>query len=285
MSSQTLGHTSVMLSESLAWLNVQPGQLYLDVTLGGAGHTRAILQQGGRVLALDQDPEAIARIQELGLQGLEVVQSNFRHLHQVWQERGQPAISGVLADLGVSSFHLDNPARGFSYRFEGPLDMRMGNQAESAADILNEYDVEEIAAILRQLGEEPQAWRIAKAIVAARPLHTTTQLAEVVRSATGFRGAGHPARKTFQALRLQVNDELGALREMLQAAAQIVQPQGRLVIISFHSLEDRIVKHFFKEHPLLQVLTKRPLEPSTNEAENNPRARSAKLRAAQKVVA
>ena len=192
----------------------------------------------------------------------------------------------MLADLGVSSYHFDNPERGFSYRHEGPLDMRMSAEGPTAADVVNTYPVEELARILRTLGEEPRAWRIARRIAEVRektPIRTTTQLAEVVRQAVGWRGAGHPARKTFQALRIYVNDELGALEAFLEAAARVLKPGGRLVVISFHSLEDRIVKRFLKEDARFQVLTKKPITPSDAERAANPRARSAKLRGGVRV--
>lgn len=280
-----LGHSSVMLEETLEFLRVRPGGLYVDVTLGAAGHTRAILEQGGQVIGLDQDPEAVARVGAMNLAGLTIVQANFRDLEQALADLNIAQVQGIVADLGVSSFHFDDPTRGFSYRLDGPLDMRMGNQSETAADIVNGYELEELSDLLRDLGEEHKAYRIAKFIVEARkqkPIETTVELAEVVRRATGFREAGHPARKTFQALRLAVNDELGALREFLRAAPGLLAAGGRLVVISFHSLEDRIVKHSIKEDRRLEVLSKKPLLPSPVEQHTNPRARSAKLRAAQR---
>lgn len=280
---EPLSHTSVLLPEALHWLEVRPGGLYVDATLGGAGHTQAIVGQGGRVVGFDQDPQAIARVQALQLPHLTLVQANFRDLEPQLQELGIGAVDGILADLGVSSFHLDDPKRGFSYRNEGPLDMRMGSGESTAAEVVNTFEVDELADILRIYGEESKAGRIARAIVAARPLTTTTQLAEVVRKATGFREAGHPARRTFQALRIYVNDELGALKALLAASERVLKPGGRLVVISFHSLEDRVVKHFLRDSVVLEPLTKRPVVASPKEQQENPRARSAKLRAAQKV--
>ncbi|PZA07794.1 MULTISPECIES: 16S rRNA (cytosine(1402)-N(4))-methyltransferase RsmH [unclassified Meiothermus] len=286
-----LFHSPVLYHEALEYLNVKPGGLYVDATLGGGGHTQGILQRGGRVVGFDQDPAAIERARNFLLPGLSpeqltLVEANFRYLQAELQSCGVRQVDGVLADLGVSSFHFDDPKRGFSYRLEGPLDMRMAKEGRTAAEVVNELEVEELARILRELGEESKAWRIARCIEEARrkkPIQTTTELAEIVRRATGFRGAGHPARKTFQALRIYVNDELGALRELLQAAVNVLAPQGRLVVISFHSLEDRIVKHFLRNEPRLRVLTKKPLEPSEEEALKNPRARSAKLRAAERL--
>lgn len=280
---EPLSHTSVLLPEALHWLEVRPGGLYVDATLGGAGHTQAIVGQGGRVVGFDQDPQAIARVQALNLPHLTLVQANFRDLEPRLQKLGIGAVDGILADLGVSSFHLDDPKRGFSYRNEGPLDMRMGSGEPTAAEVVNTFEVDELADILRIYGEESKAGRIARAIVAARPLTTTTQLAEVVRKATGFREAGHPARRTFQALRIYVNDELGALKALLAASERVLKPGGRLVVISFHSLEDRLVKHFLRDSAILEPLTKRPIVASPKEQQENPRARSAKLRAAQKV--
>lgn len=277
-------HVPVLYQEALDLLAVQPGQVYVDATLGGAGHTRGILERGGLVLGLDQDPEAVARVQALNLPGLRVFRKNFRHLKAVLEEAGVEKVAGILADLGVSSFHLDDPQRGFSYQREGPLDMRMGEEGPTAQEVVNSLPLEELYRILRDMGEEKQAYRIAKAIVEARrkaPIRTTTELAEIVRQAVGFRKAGHPARKTFQALRMYVNDELGALAEFLEQAKEALAPGGRLVVITFHSLEDRLVKRFLKESGL-KVLTKKPITPTPEEVAQNPRARSAKLRAGEK---
>jgi len=277
-------HQPVLLKESLALLDVRPGGLYVDATFGGGGHTRALLEAGARVVALDQDPDAIARGREAFRQepGLTLVEANFRDLERVLDELGVKQVDGVLADLGVSSYHLDDPQRGFSYRFEGPLDMRMGRGQLTAADVVNTFDEQELAEILATYGEEPRARRIARAIVQKRPFRTTTELARVVQAAAGYRRAGHPARKTFQALRLYVNDELGALKDLLSALPRVLVPGGRAAIISFHSLEDRLVKRFFKEHPDMRPLTKKPIVPTPEEVATNPRARSAKLRGAER---
>ncbi len=280
-------HIPVLYEEVLNLLQVRPGQVYVDATLGGAGHTKGILERGGLVIGLDQDPEAVARARALGLPGLRVFQRNFRHLKEVLQEAGVPQVAGILADLGVSSFHLEDPKRGFSYQREGPLDMRMGEEGPTAYEVVNTLPLEDLRRILRDLGEEKQAHRIAKAIVERRqkaPIRTTLELAEVVRRAVGFRKAGHPARKTFQAIRMYVNDELGALEEFLRQAEEVLAPGGRLLVITFHSLEDRVVKRFLKESRL-KILTKKPIAPSPEEVARNPRSRSAKLRAAEKEVA
>lgn len=282
-----IAHIPVLFEEALEYLAVRPGGLYVDATLGGAGHTRGILERGGRVIGLDRDPEAVRRALEMGLLDLTVIRGNFRHLERILDELGVEQVDGILADLGLSSFHLEDPKRGFSYAQEGPLDMRMGEEGPTAEEVVNTLDQAELFRILKAYGEEPRALAIAKAVVEARrkkPIRTTTELAEIVRKATGFRRAGHPARKTFQALRIYVNDELGALEDLLQAAAKRLAPGGRLVVISFHSLEDRIVKRFLRESGL-RILTKKPVRPKEMEVRANPRARSAKLRAAEKGVA
>ena len=279
-------HQPVMLSEALDLLNVQPGGVYVDATFGGGGHTRGIIERGGQVLALDQDPDAHKRAERLGGVAIRFAKDNFRNLEAVLTSQGLPPVNGILADLGVSSFHFDDPERGFSYQQEGPLDMRMGDSGPTAAEIVNTLPEEELANIIWRYGEERQSRRIARAIVEARarePIETTTRLAEIIRRAVGFRKAGHPARRTFQALRIYVNDELGALTELLEAAGRVLAPGGRLVVISFHSLEDRIVKHFLREDPRFRVLTKKPLVASAAEQEKNPRSRSAKLRAGERI--
>lgn len=276
-----MSHIPVLYQEALHSLAIRPGGVYIDATLGGAGHARGILQQGGLVVAFDQDPQAIARAKALGLANLTVIQANFRELVAELAKCGISQVDGLLADLGVSSFHLDDASRGFSYHHEGPLDMRMGPGQLTADEVVNSYPEETLAEILFRYGEEPRARRIARFIVEHRPIHSTTQLAEVIRRATGFRQAGHPARKSFQALRIYINDELGALERLLRGAETVLKPKGRLVIISFHSLEDRLVKHFLRESSVLRPLTKKPIVPSESEQRENPRARSAKMRVAE----
>jgi len=276
-----LAHTAVLYQEALDWLNPRPGGIYVDATVGGAGHTRGMVERGGKVIGFDQDPEAIARVLAMRIPNLTLVQSNFRYLEAKLDELGITRVDGILADLGVSSFHFDDPERGFSYKYEGPLDMRMGEGDLTAAEVVNTFDEDEIADILYKYGEESRSRRIARAILEARPITTTARLAEVVRKATGFREAGHPARKTFQALRIYVNDELGALSDLLKATELVLKSGGRLVIISFHSLEDRMVKHFLRDSKVLHALTKKPIIPDETEQAQNPRARSAKMRVAQ----
>ncbi len=276
----TLTHRPVLLAETLAALQPGPDKVFVDATFGGGGHTEALLAAGARVIALDKDPEAIARGRARFAKEprLTLVKADFRELGRVLEGLGIEQVDGILADLGVSSYHLDDPQRGFSYRHEGPLDMRMGDEGPSAAEVVNTLPERELARILRAFGEEPAAARIARAIVRARPITTTTELAEVVRQAVGYRRAGHPARKTFQALRIYVNDELGALRALLLESARRIRSGGRLAVISFHSLEDREVKRFLRESPEFEPLFKKPVVPRPEEVVQNPRARSAKLR-------
>jgi 16S rRNA (cytosine1402-N4)-methyltransferase len=259
----------------------------LDLTLGAGGHAEALLDAGvQRVIGLDRDPEAIeiaaARLSRFG-DRFHAVRARFSSMP------AQNRVDGVLLDLGVSSMQLDRPDRGFSYRREGPLDMRMEREGESAMDLVNTASEEELARIIFELGEERRSRRVATAIVRARdraPIATTDELARVVASALGARRGGpHPARRTFQALRIAVNRELEELAAALPRAADLLAPGGRLVAISYHSLEDRTVKRFLTDRTDLEILTKKPLTPSKAERTRNPRSRSAKLRAAQKRVA
>lgn len=280
-----LTHLPVMPDEIVAGLEPAPGKLIVDATLGGAGHTRLLLEHGASVIGVDQDPFALDRARALELPNLEVMEGNFRDLETLLAGR---AVDGVLMDLGVSSFQLDDVDRGFSYHSDAALDMRMSQSGQSAADVVNDLDQEELARLIYEFGEERHSRRIARAIVEVRertPIQTTQQLAEIVKRAyPGGHARGiHPARRTFQALRIYVNDELGALRDGLEGAVRVLKPGGRLVVISFHSLEDRIVKHFVRDSSELTALSKRPLEPTELEVERNPRSRSAKLRVAQRL--
>jgi 16S rRNA (cytosine1402-N4)-methyltransferase len=280
-----LVHEPVMPLEVLEMLEPKPGKLIVDATLGGAGHTRLLLQAGASVIGVDQDPYALERVRAEQLSGLELIQSNFRDLPVRLEGR---KVDAVLMDLGVSSFQLDDSTRGFSYHGNSPLDMRMSQSGPSAADAVNELDAEEIARILFEYGEERLSRRIARNIVEARekaPIQTTGQLSELIRKAyPGGHSRGiHPSRRSFQALRMYVNDEIGALEQGLRGALSVLKPGGRLVVISFHSLEDRIVKRFVRGDPELQALSKRPLEPGLEEVARNPRSRSAKLRAAERI--
>jgi 16S rRNA (cytosine1402-N4)-methyltransferase len=284
---------------------VLPG-VVVDATLGGGGHSRRLLDEFGEdvtVVGIDRDPEALANARLLGVRA---VQGNFADLADVVRAATDQPISGILFDFGVSSHQLDQASRGFSYRHEGPLDMRMGpDAAHTAAEIVNEWPESRLTEIIRRYGEEPLARRIAQAIVAGRPYQTTSQLSTVIAGAmpAARRRAGHPARRTFQALRIAVNDELDAISSGLDQAIEIVRPQGRVLAISYHSLEDRIVKRRFTrgatgcvcppDLPVcgcgqtaeLRILTRKPIRASDAEIEANNRARSAVLRAAEKVAA
>ncbi|WP_102125004.1 16S rRNA (cytosine(1402)-N(4))-methyltransferase RsmH [Deinococcus planocerae] len=282
----SLSHTPVLAAEVVEALAPAPGRVIVDGTLGGAGHTRLLLEAGARVIGIDQDPYALGRARAENLPGLTLVEGNYRDMQDLLAPLGVTRVDGVLLDIGVSSFQLDDVGRGFSYHTEAPLDMRMSQAGESAADVVNTSPEEDLAAIIYEYGEERHSRRIARAIVQARgesPIETTVRLAEIVKRAyPGYSKGIHPARRTFQALRIHVNDELGALRGGLSAAEALLTPGGRLAVISFHSLEDRIVKRFLRGSSTLVPLTKRPVEASGEEQARNSRSRSAKLRGAEK---
>lgn len=303
-------HIPVLLQPCLDGLAIDPAGIYLDGTAGGAGHSREIASRltTGRLIALDQDPDAVAIAAER-LKGLpaQVVRANFRDAAQVLDALNIPTINGALLDLGVSSHQLDEASRGFSYHADAPLDMRMSQQGPTAADLVNSLDREELTRILRDYGEEPYAWQIAGRIVAARaeqPIATTMQLAQIVASAVPpaeRRKAKNPARRTFQAIRIAVNSELDALNEGLDAIFGCLAPGGRLCVITFHSLEDRLVKNKFRrwaqkctcppELPVcvcggkakVRLITRRPIEAEPGELAENRRSRSAKLRVLEKL--
>ncbi len=284
-------HIPVMQQEIVEALQPGPGKLFVDATLGRAGHTQLLLQAGATVIGVDQDPQAIREVRAMQLVGLELVEGNFRDLHNFLPSvLAGRQLNGVLMDLGVSSAQLDEVERGFSYHHDAPLDMRMSAQGEGAFELINDTDEAELARILFSYGEERHSRRIARAIVEARAtksIGTTTELADIIkRSYPGGHSRGiHPARRSFQAFRIAVNDELAALRDGLVASEELLSPGGRLAVLSFHSLEDRIVKHFLKNSNSLRALHKRPLEPSEAEIGSNPRARSAKLRVGEKKAA
>lgn len=306
-----MSHLPVMLAEVLGALNLVDGGHYVDGTFGGGGYSRAILEACDcRVLGIDRDPQAIARGEALvaAYPGrLTLMLGAFSDMDRLLAASGEHATNGVALDLGVSSFQFDEPGRGFSFRADGPLDMRMGAEGMSAADFINTADEREIADVLVRYGEERQSRRIAKAIVKARPLSRTLELAELVADVLGPAAARHPihpATRTFQALRIHVNDELGELSRALEAATEILAPGGRLAVVSFHSLEDRIVKRFLSERgketpqpsrhapasapaakPQYRLIGNKPLTPGAAETHANPRARSAKLRAAERLAA
>jgi 16S rRNA (cytosine1402-N4)-methyltransferase len=295
-------HQPVLLDEVVAGLAVQPGTTQVDGTFGAGGYTKALLGAGaGRVIAFDRDPTAIAEGASLVPDPrLTLVHERFSRMDRALTERGLAPVDGVALDIGVSSMQLDRAERGFSFSNDGPLDMRMSQAGQSAAEFLNTADEAEIARVLKDYGEEPRARSVARAIVAARPLTRTAELAAVVRKALGFRQGqkSDPATRTFQAIRIHLNAELDELEQGLRAAERVLRPGGRLAVVTFHSLEDRIVKRFLKERsgalpsgsrhrpmvakgpaPSFEKVAK-PVAPSERELALNPRARSARLRTA-----
>ncbi|MGH7728997.1 MAG: 16S rRNA (cytosine(1402)-N(4))-methyltransferase RsmH [Vulcanimicrobiaceae bacterium] len=277
----------MLLAEALAGLAVAPGGLYLDATFGRGGHSRAIVAAGGRVLALDRDPQAL--VPDDLAAAVTLVHADFSELGRVLAAQAIASVDGVLFDLGVSSPQLDDAARGFSFAHDGPLDMRMSGEGPTAYDLLARASERELAEIFFSYGEEPRARRVARAIVAARSAgrlpERTVAFAALVAGALQVRGRrerNHPATRIFQALRIAVNDELDALERGLDAASERTRPGGRIVAISFHSLEDRIVKHRFRDDLRLRPIVRRPLLASEAERAANPRARSAKLRIAER---
>ena len=283
------GHIPVLLEEVLQFLDPKPGGRFVDATVGAGGHSRAILDRttpDGKLLAIDQDESALsdakAMLESFGSRVV-FVHSNFRAVRAIAEEQGFMNCDGVLADIGISSMMVDDPSRGFSFMREGPLDMRMDrNQALTAADVVNTYSEKEIADIIYTYGEERRSRPIARSIVRGRPLQGTTDLVRAIERISGGARYGqiHPATRTFQALRIYINDELESLKEFIDSSMTVVRSGGRLVVIAFHSLEDRIVKQRLRESPVPgRVLTKKVVTASDEEVRRNPRARSAKLRA------
>ncbi|MGH7777003.1 MAG: 16S rRNA (cytosine(1402)-N(4))-methyltransferase RsmH [Candidatus Dormibacterales bacterium] len=305
------GHRPVLSKESIEFLQPRPGSVMVDCTLGGGGHAEAVLariQPGGRLLGLDRDPEALRRVRArlADREGLVLRQADFADLAAVAAAAGFEPADGILFDLGLSSQQLDDPRRGFSFRAAGPLDMRMDPASSlTAEEVVNGTSQRELTRIIRELGEERWAGRVAEFILARRPLRTTLELSAAVEAAIPRRAwppGIHPATRTFQAVRMAVNDELGSLARGLKAATKILTPGGRMATISFHSLEDRLVKSHFNvesadcvcppQQPVctcahrasLRILTRRPVRPSAEEVAANPRARSARLRAAERLA-
>lgn len=297
-------HISVLLNECIESLNIKPDGIYIDGTVGGAGHSKEIAKRlkNGLLLGFDQDPDAI-KVASERLNGLpaRLVNCNFALMDAVAREQGIEGVDGILLDLGVSSYQLDTAERGFSYHKDAPLDMRMSKNGISAKDIVNSFSVKELSDIFIRFGEEKFSRRIAERIVEEREkeeIISTLQLAEIIAAAVpaAARRDGHPARKCFQALRIAVNGELDVLQETLDKAFNLLNKDGVLAIITFHSLEDRIVKQKFKEFttgctcppdfpvcvcgktPQGRLLTRKPIEPTPEELKDNPRSRSAKLR-------
>jgi len=303
-------HEPVLYHEIIHALRPKSGGLYVDGTLGAGGHARGILEAcapAGRLIGLDVDPQALALAREnLAPYGerFRLIQASYILLSNILQENGISAVEGVLLDLGASSMQFDTPERGFSFLADGPLDMRFGpERTTTAADLVNDFPEQELAEILYRYGEERAARRIAHAIIRARPLRTTSQLAAVIETVNPRRsGNQHPATRTFQALRIAVNEELESIERVLPQAVQALDPGGRLAIISFHSLEDRIVKTYIRHEsrdcicpprqPVctcghrasLKEINRHPITPTEEEFTRNPRARSAKLRIAEKIV-
>ena len=306
--SQPAPHIPVLLDEVIAGLDPQEGEVHVDGTFGAGGYTRAILERGAKVIAFDRDPDAIRDGQGLVAESgerLTLVPERFSRMRQALADRGVTEVDGVTLDIGVSSMQLDQAERGFSFQADGPLDMRMSQEGESAADFVNKADEGEIADVLYHYGEEPKSRRVARAIVAARPIERTGQLADVVRKALGHHPGmkKDPATRTFQAIRIHLNQEMQELEEGLEAAEQVLKPGGRLAVVTFHSLEDRIVKRFLKARSgstpagsrHLPVAAKGPeptfdnvakaVRPGEAELNRNPRARSATLRVARRTAA
>ena len=303
-------HITVLLHEAIEALNIKPEGIYVDATLGGAGHSLEIVKKltTGRLYCFEQDETARVIAKER-LKGYEnnyhIIETNFVNLKHALATLGVTKIDGILYDIGVSSFQFDTPERGFSYRFDAPLDMRMDNsQPNSAYDIINEASYHELVKLFYTYGEDPFSKQIARAIEKKRldgPIKTTFELVDVIKSALPqkvLKAKGHPAKQVFQALRIAVNDELNVFEQSLKQAIDLLHVDGRVVVITFHSLEDRIAKQVFKEHsevyipkglpiqstekPLLELITKKPILPSSEELEHNNRAHSAKMRVARK---
>jgi 16S rRNA (cytosine1402-N4)-methyltransferase len=304
---QAFRHEPVLAAEVIDFLRPAPGRTILDGTLGGGGHSGLLLKGGARVLAFDRDPEALAFARgELAVHGERflALEGNFAGAAEQLSSLGVGRLDGILLDLGVSSHQLDTPGRGFSFQREGMLDMRMGASGMTAADIVNTSSAEELARIFREYGDEPRAIQQAARIVRARdkkPFTTTTELAGLIAAASRP-GPRHAATRIFQALRIMVNDEIGSLERALPSLSALLAPQGRMAVITFHSLEDRIVKHFFRRHSvaeiddptwpaarpnperLFQLLTARSVTASPAELASNPRARSARLRVVERIA-
>ncbi len=279
-------HIPVLSQEVITGLNIQAGGNYLDLTIGGGGHSRLILEtaEDVKITAVDQDLDALNAAKEnLSEFGNRV---NFIHSNFANYQFPENTYDGILADLGVSSYHLDNPERGFSFRNTASLDMRMNQQQSlTAGDIINEWEEKELADIFFKYGEERLSRKIARRIVENRPFNTTTELANAIAYSVPPKyryGRIHPATRVFQALRIAVNDELNVLETLIEKAPTALIPGGKIAIISFHSLEDRIVKHGLRNLPFLRILTKKPIMATEAEIKENPRSRSAKLRIAEK---
>ncbi|CDF57824.1 16S rRNA (cytosine(1402)-N(4))-methyltransferase RsmH [Thermobrachium celere] len=305
-------HVSIMLNECIEGLNIKPNGIYIDGTLGGAGHSSEIVKRlkDGMLIGIDQDKDALkASMERLkGYDNVKFVHNNFANIKDVLLDLGIEGVDGILLDLGVSSYQLDTPERGFSYMHDAKLDMRMNRDSDiTAYDVVNFYTKERLTEIIKEYGEEKWASRIADFIVkqrAVKPIETTYELVDVIKAAipaSARREGPHPAKRTFQAIRIEVNREIEILEKAINDCLDVLNPEGRLCVITFHSLEDRIVKNVFKyrqnpctcppsfpvcvcgKKPDVEVITKKPIVPSQEELELNPRSRSAKLRIAKKI--
>lgn len=301
--SEIMKHITVLLDETIKQLNIKCDGIYVDGTLGGAGHSKMILEhlKDGFLYAFDQDEYAIDYAKKVlnNFNNYKIIKSNFRHLKNKLNDEGVTHIDGLLLDLGMSSFQIDDESRGFTYLKDAKLDMRMDqSQSLTAQEIVNTYDKDELAKLFFVYGEEKNSYKIANRIVSSRPLETTMDLVAIT-DRVNYKEKGHSAKKVFQALRIAVNHELGVLEEVLEQAVDMLNPGGRIVVLTFHSLEDRIVKHFFREQstsklpknlPImvdesikLKVITKKPIYPSEDEMQINSRSKSAKMRVAERI--
>ena len=287
----TILHQPVLLQESLTALKITPKKAYLDCTVGSAGHAVEIVKKGGKLFGLDVDPQALkrakARLDKQPGASFHLKRINFSQLNKAAQQWGLTSVAGILIDLGLSSEQIADQARGFTFSHNAPLDMRADpNLKVTAADLINGLNKGELNELFKKLGEEQHSLSIADSIVRTRqqaPIRFTLELAEIVKQAKSKTKGKHPATKVFQALRLAINDELNNLKAALPQAVKLLEPKGRLVVISFHSLEDRIIKQFIKNNKQLKNLTKKPIIPLSEEITQNPRSRSAKLRIAEKI--
>ncbi|MBT1278807.1 16S rRNA (cytosine(1402)-N(4))-methyltransferase RsmH [Thermoanaerobacter sp. CM-CNRG TB177] len=304
-------HKSVLLKETIEYLNIKPEGIYVDGTLGGGGHSEQILKRltKGKLIAIDRDLDAIKASKERlkNYKNVKYINNNFKNIREILKSLGVDKVDGIILDLGVSSFQLEEVERGFSYMKDAPLDMRMDkNSTFSAYDVVNKYSQQELEKVIREYGEEKWASRIAKFIVKEREkgeIKTTFQLVEIIKNAipaSARRKGPHPAKRTFQAIRIEVNEELKGLGKAIEDMVEVLRGKGRIAIITFHSLEDRIVKNTFKKlenpctcppnmpcicgkKPVVKIITKKPVVPSKEEIETNSRSRSAKLRVAEKL--
>ncbi|HHW57704.1 MAG TPA: 16S rRNA (cytosine(1402)-N(4))-methyltransferase RsmH [Clostridia bacterium] len=304
-------HKSVLLKETIEYLNIKPEGIYVDGTLGGGGHSEEIVKRltAGKLIAIDRDREAIAAAKERlkNYKNIEYINDNFKNIKEILKKLRIYKVDGILLDLGVSSYQLEEVDRGFSYIKDAPLDMRMDKSSPfSAYDVVNKYSDKELERVIKEYGEEKWASRIAKFIVKERKkgeIKTTFQLVDIIKSAipvSARREGPHPAKRTFQAIRIEVNEELKGLDKAIDDMAEVLRGKGRIAIITFHSLEDRIVKNTFKrlenpctcppglpctcrKEPIIKIITKKPILPSKEELQANPRSRSAKLRVAEKL--